>query len=72
MTALLRKFLVLELNGDGAGFLVAANRVLDVEQTAVTGIAVGNQRAFRAAGNNADAADHVIIGCDACVRQPEI
>ena len=44
MTAFLRELLVLELYRRGAGALVAANGMADVEEAAVAGVAVGDQR----------------------------
>jgi hypothetical protein len=44
MTALLGEFLVLDLDrGDPGGF-IALDRVMDVEQPAIAGVAIGDDR----------------------------
>src|SRR5215831_11954261 len=47
VAALLGNHLVLELDDRYAGLLVTADRVVNIEQTAVTGVAVGDQRLVR-------------------------
>src|SRR5271167_2851530 len=55
-----------------AGRLIAAYRVLHVEQTAVTGIAIGDQGGRRTIGDDRHAAHHVAEGGDAGIRQSEM
>ena len=72
VTALLREFLVLELDGAGAGGLVAAHRVHHVQQAAVAGVAVADHRRGGDGAQLRDAPHHVGVAGQARVRQAQV
>ena len=72
MAALLRHFLVLELDGGHACRLIAHDRVAHVQQAAVARIGIADHRRVAAMGEAAHARDHIGIGGDARIRHSEI
>ena len=72
MTAFLRKFLILQLDRLGAGSLIAAHRMIHVEEAAITRVAIGDQGRLDALGDLAHAAHHVGIGGKAGIRIAEM
>ena len=71
MAAFLRKLLILDLDRGDAGLLIAAHSVADIEQTAVAGIGIGNDRRLGHFRNAPDAIDHLRIAGKARVRQAQ-
>ena len=69
--ALLGKLLVFELDGGDAGGLVAAHGVVHVEQAAVAGVGIGDDRGAAAAHQRRHAVEHLRVGGDAGVGQPQ-
>ena len=60
------------VDGGGPGGLVAAHGVLDVQQPAIAGVAVGDQRRGGQAGEDPHPVDHVAVRGEAGVRQSEM
>ena len=71
MAALLRHLLVLDLDRGDARRLVAAHRALHVQQPAIAGVGVGDQRRVDHRADHLGAAHHVGIGREARVGQAE-
>ena len=71
MAALLGHLLVLDLDRRDARRLVAAHRALHVQQAAVAGVGVGDQRRVDHRADHLGAAHHVGIGREARVGQAE-
>ena len=69
VAALLREFLVFDLDADDAGLLIAAHGVVHVEQAAIAGIGIGDDARLRDARQRRDAVEHLRIGRDAGVGQ---
>ena len=65
------KLLILDLDRGDAGLLVAAHRVTDIEQSAIAGIGIGDDRRLRHFSDAPDAVDHLRIGGKARVRQAQ-
>ena len=62
MAALLRKFLILKLDTGSAGGRIAAHGAIDIQQSAIAGIAVGNKWNADCAGDAAHAVNHLREG----------
>jgi hypothetical protein len=71
VAAFLREFLILELDGRDAGILIAANGVANIEQSAIAGIRIGNDRRAGKLHHLRDALDHVAISRNARIRNAE-
>ena len=72
VAAFLGEFLIFKLDRRRARRLVAAHRVLDVEEPAITSVAIGDQRRRAYGFDLGDAPDHIGVGGDAGVGQAEI
>jgi hypothetical protein len=72
VAALLREFLVLELDRGGARFLVTAHGVAHVEQPAVARVAVADERRAGHRRHAPHAIDHVRVGGETRVGQTEV
>ena len=72
VAAFFRKLLVFELDACGARFLVTANRMRDVEQSTVAGIAIADDRRLRRAAERLDAIDHIAVCGDPRIGDAEV
>ena len=72
VAALLGEVLVFDLDHRDAGFLIAAHGVGDVEQPAVAGVAVGDQRLVDGIDDRFGAVDHVGVGGQARVGLAQV
>ena len=72
VTALLGKLLVFDLDGADARTLIAAHRMLHVEQAAKTRIGIGYDRCRRFLDDLANSREHVGIGRKTRIRNAEI
>ena len=72
MTAFLWKLLVLQLDRRSAGALVAANGMADVEEAAVAGVPVGDQRGAGHSRHDLDPPDHVGVAREPRVGQAKM
>jgi hypothetical protein len=59
VAAFLRKLLILELDAGCARGRIAAHGAIDIQQSAIAGIAVGNEWNADGAGNTAHAVQHL-------------
>jgi hypothetical protein len=59
VAAFLGALLILELDRCGPSLLVAADRMMNVQQSAVTGIAIGDQRLAHGLGDSLHAIEHL-------------
>jgi hypothetical protein len=71
VSAFLGEHLVLDLDGRGAGPLVALDGALDVEQSAEAGVGIADDGRRRALADLGDALDHLRVARKAGVRQAQ-
>ena len=72
VAALLRQFLILDLDRRDAGRLVAAHGLAHVQETAVAGVRICDQRRLDGLRHLTEARNHVAVGGDADVRHAQI
>jgi hypothetical protein len=72
VSALFGEFLVLELDRGRARPLIAANSVAHIEEPAIAGVAVGDERRLRHARHGLDPADHVGVTGKPGVGEPKM
>ena len=71
MAAFLGEFLILDLDADHPRLLVAADGMVDIEQSAIAGVGVGDHARATGAGQRGDAIEHLAVGRNAGVGQAE-
>ncbi len=72
MAAFLGELLVFDLQRRSASFDIAAHRVRNIEQSAVTGVGIGNQRSMGDSADLTDTPDHIGISRKPRIRQAQM
>ena len=70
MTALLGKFLILDLDRDYAGRFIAEHGMMDIEKTAVARVGVRDHPSVHGSRKRRNSVEHLRIGRDPSIREP--